>query len=119
EGFVTSLSVMSVSGTDHRSLVDLGSASGMVIIEWSPDGRDLFYELRHSETGQRFWRVPVEGGEPREIDLGVAPGDAAFLHGVVNLRLHPSGRRVAFTSRSTEGEVWVMEDFLPSDEIEN
>ncbi len=32
---------------------------------WSRDGKDLIYN-----SGGRIWRIPVEGGEPAEIDTG-------------------------------------------------
>ena len=53
-----------------------------------------------------LWRIPVAGGEPRKLNLGVK---------VSHLSLHPDGRRIAFTGPDPKGgqEVWVMENFLP------
>jgi hypothetical protein len=79
-----------------EELVDLAFA------EWTPDGRSIVF----SRSGDA-WAVPVTGGEPRKIDLGRSP--------VVDLRIHPDGRQIAFNTREKAvKEVWAVEHFLSS-----
>ena len=66
-------------------------------IAWSRDGRVLLFARR-----DELWRVAVAGGAAQKV-ASVAPN----LH---ELRLHPDGRRIAFTAGVHHGEVWVMEN---------
>ncbi|MBI3697316.1 MAG: PD40 domain-containing protein [Acidobacteria bacterium] len=74
---------------------------GRHVPSWTPDSRFVLFPV---DTGA--WLVPVAGGQPRKIDLGLAS--------VAALRVHPDGRQVAFTAGSNKLEVWVMENFLPT-----
>ncbi|UCC71899.1 MAG: PD40 domain-containing protein [Gemmatimonadota bacterium] len=109
--------VMPVSGGQPRRLVGFragepgGAGPVPVLINWSPDGRHVYYErLGGSETQEKkgLWRIPTAGGAPEQLDwLSEAGG--------ILLRFHPDGRRVALTRGEGGGsEVWVMEDFLPA-----
>ena len=53
-----------------------------------------------------LWLVPVEGGRARKLDL--------TMDSLVDLRMHPDGRRVAFVADRHRNEVRVMENFLPA-----
>ena len=55
--------------------------------------------------GTRLWRVDAAGGEPEVVGLE--------LEAIHHLRLHPDGRRLAFTAGRVSQELWVMTDFLP------
>lgn len=76
---------------------------------WSADGRFLFYgKKRDAEsTVNEVWRISVEGGEPKKLDLA--------MNMLMHLRMHPAGRKIAFTAsiRPQASEIWVMENFLP------
>lgn len=72
-------------------------------VTWSPDGQYLFY-VRQWGGGHELWRVPVAGGTAEKLDLSEIWGRTRF---------HPDGRRLAFETRQTGAEVWVMENFLP------
>jgi len=96
------LYVMPVSGGSPRELlrVDASSETSARIrdVTWTPDGRHLLFN--RLGTG---WRISVEGGAPQRLDFALTAG-----------RLHPDGRRIAFTSGSgRRSEIWVMENFLP------
>ena len=56
-----------------------------------------------------LWRIPVNGGEPQKLDLS--------MRKLMHVRIHPDGRRIAFTgsSQPEKSEVWVMENFLPKE----
>ncbi|MFH1766185.1 MAG: hypothetical protein ABIF09_18520, partial [Gemmatimonadota bacterium] len=74
-------------------------------ITWSPDGRYLLY-VRQWGGGKELWRVPVAGGSAERLDLTGVWG---------KVRFHPDGRRMAYGTRQSGGEVWLMENFLPKD----
>ncbi|UCG85362.1 MAG: PD40 domain-containing protein [Gemmatimonadota bacterium] len=81
-----------------------GHASGNVA--WSRDGKSVFYPVE-TEGGHQLWRVSVAGGPAQRLEVQTET--------LRNLRVHPDGRRIAFDSGSGGAEVWVMENFLPSD----
>ena len=100
------LKVLSVAGGQPRELVKF---EGKATIAWTPDGSHLLYANWLGESPAELWRIPVEGGEPRKVDL-----EMAYLD---HIRFHPNGRQITFTGKA-EGdkiEVWVMENFLPED----
>jgi Tol biopolymer transport system component len=77
-----------------------------VSIAWAPDSRGVLF-TKQPNAGDRtleLWLAPLQGGEPRKFGL-----TAANLR---ELRVHPDGRHVAFTSGGDRSEVWVMENFL-------
>jgi Tol biopolymer transport system component len=74
-------------------------------IAWTPDGRGVVVPVR-GEGGFAPLFVPLSGETPRKLDLETSG---------TGLRIHPDGRQVAFTSPdSREGELWVLENFLPA-----
>ena len=93
-------------------LIRLPGPEEIGAISWTPDGQALLVEKRRQSdtTGAPFtyelWRVSAAGGTPRKLDLAI--------EGMHNLRIHPDGRRIAYTVGSGYmPEVWVMENFLP------
>jgi hypothetical protein len=63
---------------------------------------------RAFKRGVELWRISAAGGEPQKLDIELPRMD--------HLRIHPDGRRIAFSARSFEAEqreVWVLENFLP------
>jgi hypothetical protein len=76
---------------------------------WTRDGRSvLFGKWSENIEGMEFWRVSPDGGEPEKL-LGLDMKEQEPW----NFRLHPDGRRIAFTAGQGRGEIWVMENFLP------
>ncbi len=73
------------------------------VLSWSADGRFLFF----SKDGG-LWRVAVENGVSEK--LGITMG------GLLQVRVHPDGRRIAFFAWEFGGELWAMERFLPAPE---
>ena len=74
---------------------------------WTGDGQHLVFSKRVALPGRpsELWRVPVEGGEQQRLGLA--------MWGRGGVRVHPDGRRIAFTNMTPAGELWVMEHFLP------
>jgi Tol biopolymer transport system component len=91
---------------------------------WAPDGKYLYVATSSSDPQgrvanssplgpRRIWRVPVDGGEPREVlklENTVLP--------LGGLSVSPDGRRLFFSggggSPDATGEIWVMENLSPA-----
>jgi Tol biopolymer transport system component len=75
-------------------------------LAWSPDGTQIAY----TAPGRSIWIVPIDGGEPQEVETGVLTRDTQNLH----IDWSPDGTRITFTaSMGGEAELWMMSDFLP------
>lgn len=120
EGKSQVLLIMPTAGGEARELVRVdgekeapfwGSAS------WMPDGHYVAFlkgikgeaQIPFKDQLWQLWRVATEGGEPQRLDLNVAG------HLTGELRLHPDGHRVAIDDVKVNLELWVMENFLPTD----
>ena len=102
---------ISASGGASRELFTLQKGQLLfwgVGVSWTPDGRYIVIGGRPEarDDTDELWGIPVAGGEPSKISLGIK---------VRQLSLHPDGWRVALASREPKGgnEVWVLENFLP------
>ena len=108
EGRHQSLTLVPAAGGEAREVLRITQLAFPVSIAWVPDGQGLLFvkqpEARDSKT--ELWLVPLQGGEPRKLDLS-APN-------IRHVRVHPDGRRIALTSGVDRSEVWVMENFLPA-----
>jgi Tol biopolymer transport system component len=99
------LKVMPAAGGEARDLLREGQLSGQTIA-WTPDGLGLLFTKRGpGDLKTELWRISVQGGEPRKLELAA--------EGMRELCLHPDGRHIAFTAGQDRSEVWVMENFLP------
>jgi Tol biopolymer transport system component len=79
-------------------------------ITWSPDGRYVYFSKQkpNSDGIWELWRIPSEGGEARNLGLG--------MHRIMQPNIHPDGRQITFASWTMHekvGAIWVMENFLP------
>jgi Tol biopolymer transport system component len=100
---------MPLEGGDKQTLLELGEGEGINSIASSPDGRFVYFSKfdkgSSKSEARNLWRIPAEGGIPVKYDL--------VMDGLENLRFHPDGNRLAFSSWHIEAEAWVMENFLP------
>jgi Tol biopolymer transport system component len=71
---------------------------------WTPDGRHVLVS-REIKQGSELWRFPAAGGPGEKLHF--------FPEWSWRFVMHPSGKRVAFTQRKTNYELWVLENFLP------
>ncbi len=106
------LSVMPSNGGAPRAIhqFDKGRYTNP---EWTRDGRHLIVGGRlPGEAMSALYRVPVGGGEPRQIVLPERAWDD-------RPSLHPDGQQIAFTktiNNDSDADVWVMQNFLPGPE---
>ncbi len=83
--------------------------SGRVIaLKWTPDGKQLIYAVEPTGGDADDFEiriVDVNGGVPRALDLPITPYQLA------NLRFHPDGVRIAYSTWKGFNELWVAEGF--------
>jgi Tol biopolymer transport system component len=81
--------IVPVDGRSPRELLRLKpeDALSLRFTQWTPDGRSIVF----GKSGE-VWIVQAAGGSPRKIELGMGP--------VLDLRIHPDGRQIAFTTRN-------------------
>jgi len=87
----------------YESRAPLAIGNGYGGLAWSRDGRRLLFVRRVDEPGTGFvlMVIPAAGGEARK--LLSAPR-------IMNLRVHPDGRRIVWGGGQFRAEVWVMEN---------
>ena len=78
-------------------------------LEWTRDQKFLLFADGNANNGSAsLWRVPAGGGQPVETGL-------AQKGQILELRMHPDGRRLFFTAREPAAtEVWALENFIPA-----
>jgi Tol biopolymer transport system component len=113
---VTSLMVMPAVGGSPREILVLKDPESIPsgfngCVEWSADGRQILFVKKQKPESFELWQIPVEGGKLQ--NLGIT--NQGIISG---LRVHPNGKRVAFTSAKLGGDVWVIENFVPKTEPE-
>lgn len=78
-------------------------------LAWSPDGKMLLFQKREGEQGPyMLWKVAVGGGPAERVEIS--------RQGTIrNLRVTRDGRQIFFSStEDAPGELWTLENFLPS-----
>ncbi len=99
------LEIVALETGQSRELLRMpGSGAFAHVLSWSTDSRFLFFTKDRGQT-RELWRVAVESGESKKLGLAMA--------GLSEVRVHPDGRRIAFSAAEFGGELWAMEHFLP------
>jgi Tol biopolymer transport system component len=107
--FGDSVCLLPIEGGEPRWIFQetrpLMEGGGLIIlgsgIFWTPDGKHLVATDGGSGPDDRaILVIPVEEGEPRRLE---------GLKGVRGVRLHPDGKRLAFSAGQYKSELWVME----------
>jgi Tol biopolymer transport system component len=111
-GAARSLKIMPASGGDVREIWSFGETKQNMLHTWAPDGRYILFGAADPSEPVVWdlWRVPVEGGKPEKMGL-------QRRWGIWHLSVRPDGRQIAFAGRggaSTDSELWVLENFLPT-----
>ncbi len=103
------LRLIPTKGGEPRDLLTYeDSRSGNTPLEWTADGKYILFSRALDGPRYSLWRISPDGGEPKELGLGMAYFD--------NLSVHPDGVHLAFSSDGPMikvPSVWVMENFLP------
>lgn len=110
---VETISVVPASGGEPRTLLKIARPGVLQAknLAWSPDSRYVFFAKgKNNNITGSLWRVPAAGGDPEE--MGLAEMDA-----VRHLGVSSDGRRITFDAISSQGEVWVLENFLPEKKL--
>jgi Tol biopolymer transport system component len=95
------LEIVALDTGQSRELLRVPDASVFYrVLSWSADGRFVFFG-----KGE-LWRITVENGSSDK--LGIAMPD------LIDVRVHPDGRRIAFFAQALGAELWAMERFLPA-----
>ncbi|MHC4540893.1 MAG: M56 family metallopeptidase [Planctomycetota bacterium] len=101
DGASHQLKTMSVADKTTRTIV----SSFFGQLTCINDGRDLLFV--RGKGDKELWRVSTAGSEPQKV------WECEQL--IINPRLHPDGRHLAFVSGTFISEMWVMENFLPEE----
>ncbi|MHC4555795.1 MAG: hypothetical protein ACYS80_00670, partial [Planctomycetota bacterium] len=102
------LQIISATGGEPRELIQFDKSERLwaVGVAWMPDSQDvLFWKWFLGGKDRELWRISADGGEPQKLWARKTLG---------HLRVHPDGQRIAYNSRVTTSEIWVMENFLPA-----
>jgi Tol biopolymer transport system component len=91
-------------GGTARTLLTFGTAGtdglnwrgGLI---WDHERQRLIYSTRDTAGRSTVWSIPLAGGEPSRLFDD---------HSIRDLRLHPDGRRIAFTRARERFEVWAI-----------
>jgi len=111
------MGVVSVQGDDAHEILRLNGNDDIPRngLEWTPDGQYVVYAKSVEASGQsslELWRVSPRDKTP--IKVGVLASKATPYTPGFALRIHPDGKSIAFSSGLVKFEVWVMENFLPT-----
>ena len=101
--------VMSLTGGEPQTLFRAEAGETIGTVAWTPDGKGILFtksDLEWSRRKTEFWLVATAGGEPVRLGLHIDEF-------VQDLRVHPDGRRIAFSVEQGRAEVWLLENFLP------
>jgi Tol biopolymer transport system component len=101
----TVLLLIPVSGGEPRELLRVSQPPLLGPVSWMPDGRGIL-TAKTSGAGSELWSVPIDGGQPRKIDMGVT--------NFGGFKVHPDGKQIAYLVGENKEEVWVLENFLPA-----
>lgn len=102
----SALRIMPSAGGEPRELYRCEPKKEQLLnLKWTADGKYiLFVKRKIEQKGLNLWRIPVEGGEPQKIDLGI---------NTLGLSVHPDGQHIALWAMENQpAEVWVMQNFL-------
>jgi Tol biopolymer transport system component len=80
------IKIMPARGGQLSELVGGPQFRDVMLGNWSPDSRYLYYVVGGQSGG--LWRVPTDGGAPQKLEVN--------MKRLFHPDLHPSGRRISF-----------------------
>jgi Tol biopolymer transport system component len=96
-----------VDGGATREVTIPAIAEAFHGFDWMPDGKALLVPARSPEPA--LWVVPANGAAPRKLDIDIRTWGTA-----AGIRVHPSGKQVAYFTGQETREVWMLENVLPT-----
>jgi Tol biopolymer transport system component len=110
---------MPAEGGKPRELLELKgneNIPGLRGLAWVPDSRTILFVKLIKAGGQEppnrgrneLWLLATETGEQRKL------GDLLKGRGI-EISLHPNGRNMVFSTGVYKSEIWVMENYLPTE----
>jgi Tol biopolymer transport system component len=104
----TSLMLVPTDGSAPRELHAMDAPESPNAWGFSPDGRFVYFTVRKtnhvSEWDWELWRIATAGGEPEYLGLSVK--------GLRDVRVHPDGTKLAFTSGYGAKEIYALKNFF-------
>ena len=92
--------VMPSSGGAATILVKGEPGEEIRVVGWTPDSDEVLFTrepAKRSRSSRLVWRIPVDGGVPRSLDMGRSV--------LTSVRFHPDGRRIVFDSGTRGAEI--------------
>jgi len=84
---------------------DLMAGSFNMGCAWAPDSRRGLCIKSQEGRASELWRFSIDGSPPHRV---------LVLDGMTEVRIHPDGRRIAFSVAKGVTELWMMANFLPT-----
>jgi len=101
-----SLWIMPSSGGEARKFLQPRKSGRIRAIAWTPDGEYVLF-TKGEKKGTSLWRISPKGGDTLKLWQSKKQ--------LSGLSVHPDGRQIAFYTTKIDTEIWVMENFLPSE----
>ncbi len=99
------LRLVPLDGGVARDLMEAGSGSFNLGCSWAPDSRRGLCIKSQEDNATELWRFSIDGSPPQRL---------LVMDGMTEIRVHPDGRRIAFSVGKGVSELWVTENFLPA-----
>jgi Tol biopolymer transport system component len=99
--------LISPNGGGPRPLVRIENQAGRPtpeVVQWSPDGKSIYYKAFDAEGHSNIWSVPATGGRPRLLVRFDVPDRQSNRP-----EFTTDGKRFFFTIGQRESDVWTME----------
>lgn len=80
----------------------------VALLDWLPDSRRVLVAVEDHEKVQHLHLVDVDSGSSRPFGQPFRDDDR-----VLQLSVHPNGKRVAFSRDGQRREIWTMKNVLP------
>jgi Tol biopolymer transport system component len=97
-GWMNMVKCVPASGGETREL--LSSTNGCSGIAWFPDSRRILVRC-----GKELWVLSIDGQAPRKLKVAIDVAEPS---------IHPSGQQIAFQTKTTRSELWLMENAAPA-----
>ncbi|MBI4473287.1 MAG: PD40 domain-containing protein [Acidobacteria bacterium] len=107
------IKVAGADGEDIREIAHIPKGRQIRGIAWTAGDKHILFAQSASPAVNgagvssigELWRVAPDRGKVEKLDLA--------MERLEQIRLHPDGKRIAFTAGTWKAELWVLENFLP------